>query len=684
MVLFVAVVAFATAQMACMDREPAPVCPVPTELNQTAALVGGFEGVDMLVMVDNSRSMSEEQAILATVFFPLINSLVNPLPNWDYPPADDVRVAVISSDLGLSWGGQAYTEGDGWPTSLPEGCNNFGDSGVFKTYGAGKTVSIQHDVIDCGSVAQCPAGWTCNAAEGGIGKCQAPGGNGANQLCPALTATWAETPIGPEDAQVPNPNLAFQVSCLSALGTVGCGFEQQLQSAAYALNRDDQASFTREKALLAVLMVTDEEDCSIQSKQLFMVPEIQNMGDGRVNVACNLDANEQYLYDPSHYYQTFQSASGTTGGTVFAAIVGVPAGDDSPCQGAGNTIGQCLDHTKMQNIQVEEPSGSGTAWFFQPACNRMDGAVEVTKARPGRRFVSLAQQFDNMGYVYSICNADWSPAMMDIAKLIAENLAGTCYPKPLDWDPASKQAKCDVVVQYDFGSEDEAVCPAVFEAEEPLVEEWVDADDVTQYRVYCPLPRLTAEKECKKNDFSPGSPLMSQFGWYYCENAEDLDAENFNEACNDGLDNDNNGSADCDDPGCEPCAVCGGNGMGCAKTCKYKVELTDTAKELVRGLNISVQCLQQFSFTDPNCQENTERSCNDEKDNDGNGIWDCDNVTSGDNPHYADFNCCPMKEVNKGEPCEVLTHDYCPGSSNTEPSGACRQHASLLQCTPPW
>ncbi|HUT79143.1 MAG TPA: hypothetical protein VM285_15705, partial [Polyangia bacterium] len=359
-----------------------------------------------------------------------------------------------------------------------------------------------------------------------------------------------------------------------------------------------------------------------------------------------------------------------------AAIVGVPKVD--ACQGAGNQIGQCLQHQDMVLEQVQEETSSGLTWFFRPACNRMEGAVEVTKARPGRRYVSLAQQFDNMGYVYSICNQDWSPAMMDIAKLIAENLAGTCYPKPLDWDPASKQAKCDVVVEYDFDSEGDAKCPAVFDAGDPLIEEYVDADDVTHFRVFCPLPRLEAEKNCGDNDFTQG-PLKDSFGWYYCENAEDV-PENFNEACEDGIDNDGENGIDCEDPSCDPCQVCGGSGMGCAKTCKYKVELTEVAKAEVFGLNIMVQCLQQFSFEDPNCQENTESACSDDKDNDGNGIWDCDNVVSGDAPHYADFNCCPMT-VDDAKRCVVESHDYCAGSSDSNPSDACKQHASLLQCT---
>jgi hypothetical protein len=378
-----------------------------------------WAAVDVLLVVDNSRSMAEEQAVFATSVFKLVNSLVAPLPGSLWPAADDVRVAVVSTDMGLSWGGQAYQSGDGWPGGLPEGCNTVGDNGAFHTYGSGKTVDLQSGAIPCDeSGAQCPPGWDCEQLGGdGIGLCLEPNDNGADQACPAPPGGDFAGTTG----QAPNGLLAMQVACLSNLGTVGCGFEQQLQSAAVAVTREDQAAFLRDDALLAVIVVSDEEDCSIENKALFLVPEIQNMSDGKVNIACNLDANEQYLYSPTSFYQRLVDAKqGRVSGVVFGAIVGVPKVED--CEGLGSDIGACLNHAGMQNVAVEEPSGSGSAWFFAPACNRLEGSVEVTKARPGRRFVSLVQEFQSGGYAYSICNADWTPAMADLAAIIAERL----------------------------------------------------------------------------------------------------------------------------------------------------------------------------------------------------------------------------------------------------------------------
>jgi hypothetical protein len=94
------------APCGCMDRQPAPVCPVPTELKSDEVFANNFDGVDMLVVVDDSGSMSEEQAILATSFYPLVNSLANPLPTWKYEAVDSLRLAVVTSNMGISSDGQ--------------------------------------------------------------------------------------------------------------------------------------------------------------------------------------------------------------------------------------------------------------------------------------------------------------------------------------------------------------------------------------------------------------------------------------------------------------------------------------------------------------------------------------------------------------------------------------------------
>ena len=373
-----------------------------------------FEALDMLFVVDNSASMEEEQAIFATSVLGLVNSLVEPLPTCPFAAADDVRVAVVSSDMGMQWGGNPYEVGDGWPNDqIP--CSAAGDDGEFQSYAFGKTIDLQSGKIPCGQdAAQCPTDWTCEEiGDDGVGVCTAPGADGSDQVCPELAARWTETPG--EDG--PNPEMAFQVACLSSLGTSGCGFEQQLQAASRGLTREDQQVFVREDALLAVLLVSDEEDCSVEDKDLFMAPEIQDLSAGKVNIACG--ENEQFLYSPTWFYQSFvDRKGGHASAVVFGAIVGVPV--DEACQGTGSELSaaQCLQHEKMQLNPIQEESSGMDITVYAPACSRTEDGQEVTKARPARRIVELAQEFEGGGYVYSICNQDWTPAMREFAGIV--------------------------------------------------------------------------------------------------------------------------------------------------------------------------------------------------------------------------------------------------------------------------
>ena len=75
----------------------------PTDTVPVAA--PGPVRVDIVVLVDNSGSMSQEQAALTTAFPALIRDLVEPADDDgdgrpDHAPVDDLHVGVITSDMG--------------------------------------------------------------------------------------------------------------------------------------------------------------------------------------------------------------------------------------------------------------------------------------------------------------------------------------------------------------------------------------------------------------------------------------------------------------------------------------------------------------------------------------------------------------------------------------------------------
>jgi hypothetical protein len=89
-----------------------------------------FDGLDFLVVIDDSISMQQEQAILATDLFAFAGSLVSPLPTSEFAAVDDLRIAVVTSNMGLSSNGEEND--DSWPGTVPETCQGFGDDGAFR------------------------------------------------------------------------------------------------------------------------------------------------------------------------------------------------------------------------------------------------------------------------------------------------------------------------------------------------------------------------------------------------------------------------------------------------------------------------------------------------------------------------------------------------------------------------
>jgi hypothetical protein len=679
-------VAAAAIFAGCSDRTPVQVCPVPFELRVDSLPVGGFEGVDLLFVIDDSASMKEEQAVLATSFFPLVDALANPIrtefpeTNWPYPAAESLRLAVITSNMGLSSNGESND--DLWPGGdAPAGCHDLGDNGAFQEIDVA-TVEVRNDVIPCDeSAAQCPADWTCEniGADTGVGACHADGTT--EVACPDLGAAFAETSQS-------DPNAAFPIetACLGQQGIRGCGFEQTLAAAATALVRPDQREFVDPMHLLAVVVVSDEDDCSIEDAQgLFSEIELTDPVSKTRDFACADHA--EHLFDMGRFYDALTDAK-SPNGMVFIAIAGVPYEEQDPegaaaCQGRGDTLGSCLAQDAMQPV-AEEPGED--IRHSRPVCTRSEDEGEVTRAYPGRRYVELAyEHFGNMSFAYSICSPDWSPALEEASRLIAAWMCGPCYQKPLPWNPATRTAECNVVVEYVNQGEE---CDEDLYGEDavPVIKKETSSEGEEKVLMYCAVPKLPSELECADRTAAQEAAFEAGFGWYYCENAH---SEDFPWACADAIDNDEDGEVDCDDSECADCLPCpGATGNDCSHTCMYVVDLTDAAKEAVGGRHVAVQCLRQFSNEDRNCQENTRSACNDDTDNDGDGRVDC----AGDANHGADPRCCPMGVGEWGvcdlEPLGVdeTWNEICPAGEVSYSDGypeACHEAAARLGCTFP-
>jgi len=475
----------------CMDRDPAWTCPRVKSAVRDEVPPQGFDRVDILVVVDNSGSMEEEQVRLKQSFISLVETLLDPPEEWDLNPVDNIRIAVVTTDMGMD------TE---------------------------KTFQHCDSCLPCGDEGGFQTGVECLEA---------------GQL-------WTET-----TPDVVNPHIAEEFACLADVGTGGCGFELQLLAASHALARTDQKDFLRgDSALLAILVISDESDCSALPGSPFWNHSDLDPEDEDINLYCAKHQDE--IHPIEAFAKNFKkkgddSAELIPGAVLFAAIVGVPMVDE--CQGSGDGLGGCLELDDMQFTADEDRN-------LMPACESQTLNSEgepQTSASPGRRFVQLAELFEKDGFIYSICNPDWTQAMKAIARRIAEGAGRLCYQTGLEWDPESRTSRCDVI----FVKNDKSACPEGMR-DLGLVQ---DADTGKSHRE-CVIPPIKHKKSC---DPFEDTFRNNAVGWFYCE--ADYDVMNQDE-----------------------------------NMCRYNLILTEAAIDLSRsGGKVMVECLVEAVLPDNAC-----------------------------------------------------------------------------------
>lgn len=195
------------------------------------------------------------------------------------------------------------------------------------------------------------------------------------------------------------------VGCLAALGTSGCGIEQPLEAMRVAL---DTPNFHREDALLAVVIVTDEDDCS----------HIDSLaGDAA-------DPNAGCVADPvplARYVDELRRHEPNPSRLSVAVIAGVP-----PELSPDLPYDELLAEPALQNVLGGES--------LVPSC-----ASELGSASPPRRLITWLAALGDLGIqtgARSICaplGSDFLDALLGYARgpYVSE---GACVPRPLPRD----------------------------------------------------------------------------------------------------------------------------------------------------------------------------------------------------------------------------------------------------------
>jgi hypothetical protein len=466
--------------------------------------VTNIDKVDLLFVVDNSGSMAEEQAALIAQFPKLIGVLAtgdrDADGNNDFPPAKNMHLGVVSSDLGL-----------------------VGVTGIDKCLGLGDDGVMNDD--------------------------PSPQVPGCDQAYPRFL-TYTAGIYTPEAT-------ANDLACIATLGTDGCGFEQPLETALKALwSADDalvtflpdpqgngamgqgdnggmNAGFLRSNpveglSLLSIVLLSDEDDCSLKDTGILRpepyldpsAPTGQRLLTQGLNTRCH--RNPDALYRTERYVNAFRALRpGHEDLVQFSAIVGVPSetvasvpDDYGKSESArAQFYAGIRDHELMQPRIDDKGTPDPQDDSLHTSCDTSNG-----KAYPPNRIVDVAESFGENGLVQSICQDDFGPAIDAIIDRMAVRLGAKCLPHGFARDEDGLLG-CDVIWELPLPNTAPAGTPVICR-ESPFLLPVDDGATTPEGAALCRVAQLAVQD----GTFFPTETDGMRFndGWYYDDFSEDV------------------------------------------------------------------------------------------------------------------------------------------------------------------
>jgi hypothetical protein len=351
-VRWIGIIACATLA-ACGDDQAVQPDPVAIEVASYAAVP--TNKFDVLFMIDNTTEIDMELSLAADIG-PLLATL------GALPGGLDLHLGVTSSDLGTSGSDDRDA-----PGITLGSCKGKGDDGALLVVSQMVTGSYLVDTAD---------------------------GSGRNYT----------------------GELAAAVKAMIPTGSSGCGFEQSIAATSRAFDNPQNAGFLREDANLLIVMLSDEDDCSVKNGSLFgpasdMLGSRQSYRCTRFGVVCdepidipgektNCHSNETSdLLDPvAPYVEHIRSVKSDP------ARVGVFAMSGPPTPFAIEL------RTPPGSTAAPEPALADSCHFEEP----FGPAV----ADPAVRLNEFARGFGANGGFGESCVADFAPRVQDMVTLV--------------------------------------------------------------------------------------------------------------------------------------------------------------------------------------------------------------------------------------------------------------------------
>jgi hypothetical protein len=333
--------------------------------------------VDILFVIDDSPSMLDKQTNLKNNFpnfINVLNTIEGGLPN--------IHLGVVSTDLGTK-GADDAVAGPGIGSG-PGSCSGNGKSGNLQT---NNTTVITGAFIS--DIKNTDGTRTMN-----------------------YTGT-----------------LANAFSSIASLGAAGCGFEQPLEAAKRALNNNPaNAGFLRANASLSIIMLTDEDDCSLSHSTLLgadtaTLGPLQSFRCTRFGVTCDVGgktADEMNTVGTKEQcHSNEQSAYLTAIGTYVPFFKGLKT---DPNMIEVSAIAGALSPF---DVELRTPPGGGTSIPALAHSCTYNGANGPEVADPATRIGHFVNQFARHSFA-STCTADLSGPLIEAALKVRGLVGDPC------------------------------------------------------------------------------------------------------------------------------------------------------------------------------------------------------------------------------------------------------------------
>jgi len=375
----------------------------PDRVQVVSVPVTPNRNLDLLFVVDDSGSMADKQNNLA-VNFPnfinVLNTLEGGLPN--------LHLGVVTTDMGTK-GTQVAAAGPGVGTVGQGGCASVGKNGNLTVNGA------------------------------------------------AVSGTFISDTRQTDGTRLKNytGDLATVFGQMAKVGANGCGFEQPLHAMRRALeNNASNVGFLRTDALLGVVFLTDEDDCTFKDPAM-LGPESTTLGplqsfrctrfgvtcsgggatpDEMNNVGaktgCGASMGSPFMEDIAPFRDFLVALKGDPNKVFVAGIIGAP----EPVA------------TEVRQINGMNLPALAHSCQYQGA-----GGPEV--ADPGVRMKAFFDAFPNRASFTSVCQPDLSVSLEQLGALVTRAVGTPCVGSPLaDVDPKTAGLQVDCIVEDVVGA----------------------------------------------------------------------------------------------------------------------------------------------------------------------------------------------------------------------------------------